>query len=98
LTSPRTGVMVELGPQIPKEPAASIMPTSFACSPRSEQAAELLARRLSIRKVAKRVECSEKTIDRWKQHSEFRERIGARQSELLSKMRGECLTIRRRPE
>ena len=71
------------------------MPTSFAWSPRSEQAAELLAKRLSIRKVAERVECNEKTIDRWKQHSEFRERISARQGELLTKMRGECLTIRR---
>jgi len=40
----------------------------------------LLAKGLSIRMVAESVECNEETIDRWKQHSEFRERIGAREA------------------
>jgi len=46
--------------------------------PQSEQAAELLATGKSIAKVARLIECGDTTIDRWKQHPEFRERINAR--------------------
>ena len=56
--------------------------------PKIPQAAELLANRLSIPNAAQRVECNEKTIDRWKQHSEFCERIVAPQGELLATIRG----------
>lgn len=66
----------------------------FAWSPKSEQAAELLANGVSIVKAAKRLEVDEKTVDRWKQVPEFRERLEARQRELLDLITKEGLAVR----
>ena len=66
----------------------------FTWSPKSEQAAELLAGGLSITKTAKRVEVDEKTIDRWKRQPEFRTRLEERLAAIRTEIRTGGLAVR----
>jgi len=70
------------------------MSASFQWSPLSEQAAELLATGKSIAKVALLLECNDTTIDRWKQHPEFCDRIKERNRAILDAVRREGLAVR----
>ena len=63
------------------------MSASFPWTPLSEQAAELLATGKSIAKVARLLDCGDTTIDRWKRHPEFKERVAQRKNALRAQIR-----------